>query len=161
MTAKERRLLNTLYISGSALIAFGILVVVKFAVEWGTEEMYILLIQMFLEVNPPLAIVFISLTAGVMILEFFLCLYIGLSAKADSRDKKKGIFYIVVAFIMMAIMIVSVALTIFLIITSPFEVFYLLENLVYIGVGITVIFCLLQIITSSIKKRKLHKKGVV
>ncbi len=106
---KMRRYQNLLTVSGLGVIIFGLWTVLK--------TILLLFLQEDLVDDLPdglfYRVLFFTLIGGVLLIDFLIRLFVGLSARAEGFGKKKGYGYIVVAILIAIASLVSLVLIFF------------------------------------------------
>ncbi len=156
MKSKIRKLESTMSISGLALI---------FLAAWSVIKNLLVLIggendaSTFFTTLSSGSIfdkMFLTLTLIVWAVQIAISIYIGISVRKAARGEKNGVLYLVVAFILATIYLV----TFFLIILGlviEFDVGLLIDVIIVSIVDGSVLFVLCEIIISAIRLKKLKK----
>ena len=101
MQAELRKHQNALIIIGSGVIAFGAWSMIKLFVSFSLsrEELRALAIEAFgtEEIDHFASFIFYAIMAIIPLSVFLMRLYMGLSARAEGRGRKKGVSYLVLA----------------------------------------------------------------
>lgn len=149
MGAKIRRTQDNLYVLGTSVIVFGMWNLLKFTIyffvssdefkkETGDEKFFIAVILLW-------SMLFIS---------FLLRCFIGFSARAEGKGKRKSVFYLVLAGIIALVYCTVI----------PFEVAYFIAehnhiftSVVTLIIDVTSLVFLIELMVNSIRIRKLRK----
>ena len=94
---KLRRFGNLLTVSGLGVIAFGVWNVLKMILVFVMQRDMIEAIFAEISANALIKYITIAIIAAIMLLDFLIRLFVGLSARAEGFGKKKGVAYIVFA----------------------------------------------------------------
>lgn len=158
MEPKQRKLLNNLLISGTALIAFALLDAIKLVISWVVDPIQRFILEIIFTENPIFGWVFVGLIAGLTLLEVIIGCFIGFSARAEAKGRKRNLFYVIVAIIMAAVLLLSSIMTLIGPLLSEFDVFSFIYNLVSAGLSSVVVYSLVDIVICSFKNRKINKE---
>ena len=150
--ARIRRLQDTLSIAGGAVLAFGVWSIVKIILflSFANEDALGWLLD---DNGISLTVTVYALLGAIFLIDLAVRMYVGLSARAEGRGKKKNPFYLVVAFVAAisnAISLVAISLSTSFA-TSP------LNMIVSIAIEATAIAALALVIYSSIRLRRMGK----
>ena len=156
MEKQLRKKQNMLGISGIAVIVFGIWSIAKLVINalYMPERISKFFNASEGGVSDPVedTIVFVAVLIIVAI-DLGLRLLVGLSARAESKGKKKSIFYLIVAIILVLSSVFSIIVT--------FQSFFadsIFDTIIAIFLDLTSILALCDVITSSFGIRSLKKK---
>ncbi len=155
---KLRRYQNLLTISGLGVIAFSLWSIMKsFLFIFLRNEVFTEALKMK---NVPddfrVRAILYSIFGSIILFDFLLRLYVGLSARAEGFGKKKGYAYIVVAFLIAIASLFSIVMIFFDIrftgVTS------LMELIVSIIVEITSAVVMIELIAAAFTVKKLNRE---
>ena len=96
LQARKRRLQDTLTIAGAGVIAFSVWGIAKATLFFALSDEGQVRQMFAIEESIPLMAVFI-LTGVVVLIDLIVRAYVGFSARAEGRGKKKSPFYLIVA----------------------------------------------------------------
>lgn len=150
--AEIRRLQSTLAIAGGAVIVFCVWSFAKIALflTFLDEDA----LQWLLGINDSSLITVICVAAVILvIIDFILRVFVGLSARAEGHGKKKGRFYLIVAFLAA----IANALTLVAIVLSTSFSSSVFGMIVSIAVEATALAALVIVICCSIRLRRMDK----
>ncbi len=153
---KVRRLQDTLTIAGTAVIGFSVWSLAKISLflAFVDEETIRQLIQLFgLKIDSTVLVTYASVLI-IALVDMGFRAYVGLSARAEGRGKKKSPFYLVIAAIAAignSSSLIGIAMT------TSFAT-SALNMLVTIAIETTAIAALILVIYSSIRLRQINKK---
>lgn len=156
MEKELRKQQNILGISGLAVIAFGLwsllkMIVFAIATPGGFSEVIGI---GTVETDGELGLsVYVIAAVIALLVDFAVRFLIGFSARAESKGKKKSIFYLLAAGFLVLLSVMSIITTFTTLFVSS-----LLGGVVAIIVELTSLFAYLEVIISSVKCRKLRKK---
>lgn len=159
MNSEQRKLQNTLSISGLALIAFCALDVLKFVLYWFLNQNQYEIIKSLFDEAPNAATILLLILFGYILLEILFSVFVGLFARSEGKGKKRNIFYIIVAIFMAVYLLGSGIFTIVYCFLDTITFDSIFDSFISAIVDFTVVFVLIEIITSSLKLRKKAKKG--
>ena len=106
---KMRRYQNLLTISGLGVIVFGVWTVLKTILLLFLKEDALA----GLPDNSTVRIIFFAILTAVMLIDFLIRLFVGLSARAEGFGKKKGYAYIFFAILLALMSLISLVLVFF------------------------------------------------
>lgn len=149
MGAKIRRTQDNLYVLGTSVIVFGMWNLLKFAIyffvspgeikkETGDENYFIAVIVLW-------SMFFVS---------FLLRCFIGFSARAEGKGKRKSVFYLVLAGIIALVYCTLIAFEAAYFIAEHNHIF---TSVVTLIIDVTSLVFLIELMVNSIKIRKLRK----
>lgn len=154
---KVRRLQDTLTIAGTAVIGFSVWSLAKIALflAFVDEETIRQLIQLFgLKIDSTVLVTYASVLI-IALVDMGFRAYVGLSARAEGRGKKKSPFYLVIA----AIAAIGNSSSLIGIAMTTSFASSALNMLVTIAIETTAIAALILVIYSSIRLRQINKKA--
>lgn len=149
MGAKIRRTQDNLYVLGTSVIVFGMWNLLKFTIyffvssdefkkETGDEKFFIAVILLW-------SMLFIS---------FLLRCFIGFSARAEGKGKRKSVFYLVLAGIIALVYCALIAFETAYFIAEHNNIF---TSIVTLIIDVTSLVFLIELMVNSIRIRKLRK----
>ena len=159
MNSEQRKLQNTLSISGLALIAFCALDVLKFVLYWFLNQNAYETIKILLDEAPAAAQTLLFIIFGYILVEILLSVFVGLFARSEGKGKKRNIFYVIVAIFMVIYLLATGIYTIVYCFLDTITLESIFDSFISAFVDFTVVFVLIEIISSSLKLRKKTKKG--
>lgn len=162
---KERRVSDILVSSGTGVIFFGLWSVVKTILQIILSQQSIASFANVEDValdgtfDATTYVIISAILAFVMLgIDLGLRLYAGLSARADGRGKKKSIAYIIVAFVLIALGVISVVSTI---ISVSYLEGTIIDKVVTLIVDITALLALVELVISGIRLKRIRRKSGV
>lgn len=156
MQRELRKYENSLSVSGLVVILFGLWSVLKLGLRLVFSTLGLMNPTEDTIVDPEIQKGFLYLAIAilaVLILELGLRLYIGLTARAESRGKKKTVVYLIIAVLLAAYSVYSLVALI-----RSFAAVDFFESLVSVLVELSGLFALAELIFSSIKVKQIRKK---
>lgn len=156
MQRELRKYENSLSVSGLVVILFGLWSVLKLGLRLVFSTLGLMNTAEDTIVDPEIQKGFLYLAIAiltVLILELGLRLYIGLTARAESRGKKKTVVYLIVAVLLAAYSVYSLVALI-----RSFAAVDFFESLVSVLVELSGLFALAELIFSAIKVKQIRKK---
>ena len=141
-------------ISGAAVIVFGVWTIVKILIYFfaSTEDFFSLFGAMQI-LDPAERAITITIFIVLVLIDLGLRLFIGLSARAESKGKKKSVVYLIFA----ALMILgSVFLNVFF--ASDLFTGSILDGIISIILECTSVLAFVEVIVSSVGIRRTIKK---
>ncbi|MBQ3264154.1 MAG: hypothetical protein IJH07_00110 [Ruminococcus sp.] len=150
MDAKRRRLENNLYTIGTGIIAFGFWSFAKFALNY-------MLLGSDSYVDPAeeyrtTAIVFIWAFSALSPLVY---LWIGLSARAESRGKRKRILYLIMTGIIVAFSVLVIVVDLIALAYSDVGILRVIITMI---IDLTRMIFLIELLASSVSLRRLRRR---
>ncbi len=159
MEPKQRKLLNTLFTSGTALVVFVLLDAVKLLVYFILDPTPRYVLELIFADNPAVGWIFIAFVGGVTLLDIAVSCFIGFSARSEAKGKKRNIFYVVVAIIWAIIVVCG---SVFTLIDAFFEaptISSIFDVVVSTAISAVVVYVLIDIVICSLKIRKINKEN--
>lgn len=156
MQRELRKYENSLSVSGLVVILFGLWSVLKLGLRLVFSTLGLMNTAEDTIVDPEIQKGFLYLAIAilaVLILELGLRLYIGLTARAESRGKKKTVVYLIIAVLLAAYSVYSLVALI-----RSFAAVDFFESLVSVLVELSGLFALAELIFSAIKVKQIRKK---
>ncbi len=154
MEKELRKKQSILGISGAAVIAFGIWSIVKsLIVSLASENGFSESFGISQSMDPSERALSITVTIVLIVIDLGLRVLIGLSARAESKGKKKSAFYLVVAAILILYSLLGIVFLAVGLLSGS-----VLSGIVSIVVECTSLFALIEVIVSSVGVRRLRKK---
>ena len=157
--AEKRKYLNAVYVSGIAVIAFGI---------WDMIKIILGMISFssnYLQTNPSgkpestlriaFDVVWIAI-ALIIVISLSLRLYVGRSAMSEGKGNKKKAVYLVVAAVMTVVNCAAVLFEVIIAIQSGLS--GIVSNVIALIVDITSVIVFFVLLYSAVKSRRLSKK---
>ena len=151
LEAKNRRTEDNLFVLGTSVMAFGLWNLIKFTVYFFVNAEDIK--QVAGEKYFMFAVI---ITWTIFFISFLLRCFIGFSARAEGKGKRKNVFYLVLTGI---IIFVNLTLIIFETVYFSTQLEYIFTMIVTLIIDITSFMLLLELMINSIRVRKLRKDG--
>ena len=153
---KMRRYQNLLTISGLGVIAFGAWSVLKTILYFFLRKDDINEAFDKLTDDTFIRIMSIVIIALILLIDFGLRLYVGLSARAEGFGKKKGVFYLIVAIFIAVSSLLSLVM-IFFDLRKAVQNSSVLELVVSIIVETTSMIVMIELLVGAFTVKKLRK----
>ncbi|MBR1925856.1 MAG: hypothetical protein IJ837_03265 [Clostridia bacterium] len=158
MESNQRKLLSNFLISGTAVIVFSLLDAIKLVIYFVVDPMWRFVIEDIFNTNQELAWINFLLIFGFTIIEAILGCFVGFSARAEARGKRRNIFYVVVAIITAVVLGISSIFAIIQAFLYEISALSIIEAFISAGFSFVVVYALVDIIICSLKIRKLKKQ---
>lgn len=149
MEAKIRRTQDNLFVLGTGVIAFGLWNLLKFAIYFFAAYG-----EIKQAVGNEHVVLYIIVLWGLFLCSLSLWCFVGISARAEGKGKRKRIIYLVFAGIITLAYFCAIVLEIIYLIVYRQRIFLMVVSLV---IDITSFVFLVEMIVNSIKIRKLRK----
>lgn len=158
MEPKQRKLRNNLLMSGTALIAVVVLDAIKLVLYWLLDPVLRETLDNLLATDNSAGWT-LAIIIGATVLEVIIGCFIGLSARAEAKGKKRNLFYVILSIIMVVWLVVSTIFTLIEVFSTEITAYSVFDAVVSTALTIVVIYALIDVSICSLKNRKLNKEN--
>ncbi|MBQ7715557.1 MAG: hypothetical protein IJT70_06785 [Clostridia bacterium] len=153
---KLRRFGNLLTVSGLGVIAFGVWNVLKMILVFVMQRDMIEAIFAEISADALIKYITIAIIAAIMLLDFLIRLFVGLSARAEGFGKKKGVAYIVFAVLLVLGSVSSLVLVFYD--TDSLTKNPILQTAVSVILEITSMVATIELIVAAVTVKKIKSE---
>jgi len=152
LQARKRRLQDTLIIAGAGVIAFSVWGIAKAMLLFAFSDESQLRQMLAIDDSIPMAVIFI-ITVVMVVIDWIVRAYVGLSARSEGRGKKKSPFYLIVA----AIAALVNAFSVVTVLLGTARSLSFADAVVSFVIEATAFVALVMVIYCSVRLRRLGK----